>query len=57
VQADDDFEYFATIMLGSHLERLPEAARAPFTAAVLAEMARPVVIDYVRLNIAARRPA
>ena len=55
VAPDDDFQYFATIMLGSHLERLPEHERATFTAAVLAELPRPLVVDYVRLNISARR--
>jgi trans-aconitate 2-methyltransferase len=57
VEPEDDFQYFATIMLGSHLERLPESEREPFTAAVLAELPQPIVIDYVRLNIDARRPA
>ena len=56
VETDDEFEYFSTIMLGSHLERLPEPDRPAFTAAVLAELPRPVVVDYVRLNIVARRP-
>ena len=55
VVTEDDFQYFATIMLGSHLERLPEPEREPFIAAVLAELPRPIVIDYVRLNITARR--
>jgi trans-aconitate 2-methyltransferase len=56
VETDDEFEYFATIMLGSHLERLAEPDRRPFTLAVLEELPRPVVVDYVRLNILARRP-
>jgi trans-aconitate 2-methyltransferase len=50
----DQTEYFATIMLGSHLERLDETDRGAFTEAVIAEMPRPVVVDYVRLNITAR---
>jgi trans-aconitate 2-methyltransferase len=50
----DEPEYFATVMLGSHLERLPETDRGAFTEEVIAEMPRPVVVDYVRLNITAR---
>ncbi len=50
----DEPEYFATVMLGSHLDRLPESDRGAFTEAVIAEMPRPVVVDYVRLNISAR---
>jgi trans-aconitate 2-methyltransferase len=55
VTTEDEFEYFATVMLGSHLERLPEADRPAFVEAVLAELPSPVVVDYVRLNITARR--
>jgi trans-aconitate 2-methyltransferase len=54
VEPDDPHEYFATVMLGSHLERLDESLRAPFVDAVLAELAEPAVV-YVRLNILARR--
>ena len=49
--------YLATVVLGAHLDRLPEAERAPFVRAVLAEMPTPdqPVLDYVRLNVTARR--
>jgi trans-aconitate 2-methyltransferase len=56
VAPEDPREYFATVVLGSHLERLPEADRAPFVDAVVAEMGEPVVANYVRLNLLARRP-
>jgi len=56
VAPENPREYFATIVLGSHLERLPEADRGPFVDAVVAEMGEPVVANYVRLNLLARRP-
>jgi trans-aconitate 2-methyltransferase len=54
VEPDDPREYFGTVALGSHLERLPADRREPFVDAVLAELDEPVV-EYVRLNILARR--
>jgi len=48
--------YLRTVTLGLHLERLPEELRDPFVEAVLERMGEPVAIDYVRLNIEARRP-
>ncbi len=51
------FEAFLrTVILGDHLERLPEAERPPFVRAVAAGLPA-AVIDYVRLNIDARRAA
>jgi trans-aconitate 2-methyltransferase len=47
-------EFLRTVILGNHLARLPEAERGPFVAAVAARLPRPE-IDYVRLNITARR--
>ncbi len=55
VQPDDPREYFTTTILGSHLDRLDPAERAPFVDAVLAQLDEPVVADYVRLNLLARR--
>jgi trans-aconitate 2-methyltransferase len=46
--------YMATVVLGAHLQRLPEADRAPFVRAVIDRLPEPVV-DYVRLEIRARR--
>jgi trans-aconitate 2-methyltransferase len=56
VEPADPREYFTTVILGSHLERLPEDERAPFVDAVLSHMGDPVRAEYVRLNILARRP-
>jgi trans-aconitate 2-methyltransferase len=54
VVPDDRHEYLATIVLGSHLERLQPADRDPFVEAVGEELGDGP-IDYVRLNILARR--
>ena len=42
--------------LAQQLERLPEHLHDEFVDAVLGSMPRPLVLDYVRLNISARRP-
>jgi trans-aconitate 2-methyltransferase len=42
--------------LASHLNRLPEDLHEAFVDAVTGSMPRPLVLDYVRLNISARRP-
>lgn len=55
VEPPNPREYFTTVILGSHLERLPEDERAPFVDAVLGHMGSPVRTRYVRLNILARR--
>jgi trans-aconitate 2-methyltransferase len=44
-------EFLATIVLGPHVQRLPESLREPFMDEVMAELGEPVVVDYVRLNI------
>jgi trans-aconitate 2-methyltransferase len=44
-------EFLATIVLGPHVQQLPEELRAPFMDDVLAELGKPVTVDYVRLNI------
>jgi trans-aconitate 2-methyltransferase len=54
VRSESPREYFATIILGSHLERLPEDERMPFVDAVLAQLPEPVTANYVRLNLLAR---
>ncbi len=56
---DELARYLGTVVLGGHLAALPAAEKEPFVAAVawrLAAGGQPVV-DYVRLNILARRPA
>jgi trans-aconitate 2-methyltransferase len=55
VEPDDIHEYLTTVVLGSHLERIPEERRQAFVEAVRAEMPEPA-IGYVRLNLTARRP-
>ena len=45
--------YLLTVILGAHLERLPEAERDPFVRAVAERMPSPH-IDYVRLKFVAR---
>ncbi|HEX7610776.1 MAG TPA: methyltransferase domain-containing protein [Solirubrobacteraceae bacterium] len=44
-------EFLATIVLGPHVQRLPEELRERFMDDALGLLGNPVVIDYVRLNI------
>lgn len=46
--------YLRTVVLGAHLERLPAAEHDAFVRAVAERIPEPL-IDYVRLNIVARR--
>jgi trans-aconitate 2-methyltransferase len=55
VEPEDPREYLGTVVLGSHLERVPPERRDAFVDAVLAEMPEPA-IEYVRLNLLAQRP-
>lgn len=56
VQPDDALGFIESICLGSHVEQLPEELRRPFAEEVLRRLPEPLRIDYVRLNISARRP-
>ncbi len=47
--------FLATVTLGPHLAVLPDEKAGPFTEAVAARMPDPLTLDYVRLNINARR--
>jgi trans-aconitate 2-methyltransferase len=49
--------YLRTVCLHPHTERLPEPLRDAFIADVLAETGDEPHLDYVRLNIDARRPS
>lgn len=49
-------EFLRTVCLGPHLERLPEHLHQPYLDTVLEYIPRPLSLDYVRLNISARRP-
>jgi trans-aconitate 2-methyltransferase len=54
-EAGEPFETFLrTVILGAHVERLPPGERARFVRTVAERLPEPV-IDYVRLNIVARR--
>lgn len=55
VVPDRPREFLETVVLGAHLERLPEAQRAAYVDRVLAGLPDPATLDYVRLNIVARR--
>ena len=57
VEPRDPRAYLATVVLPWHLEHLPPPLRNDFIDAVLGSAPRPLVIDYVRLNISARRPS
>jgi len=50
-------EFLATVCLRQHLERLPDNLRDPYLDTVLEYIPRPLTLDYVRLNISARKPA
>jgi trans-aconitate 2-methyltransferase len=50
----DPSDYLRSVCLRHHLEELPEELRAPYVEAVRERCGRE--LDYVRLNIAARRP-
>jgi trans-aconitate 2-methyltransferase len=49
--------FIATVCLVRHLDPLPEELRERFVDTVMDRLERPVVLDYVRLNMTARRPA
>lgn len=52
---DDDREFVTTVCLVRHLDHVPAGRRNAFVEQVLARYGRPVVLDYVRLNMAATR--
>jgi trans-aconitate 2-methyltransferase len=54
---DELARFLKTVVLGHHLERLPETERDPFSAKVAARLAKRgmLVVDYVRLNVLATR--
>jgi trans-aconitate 2-methyltransferase len=55
VTPDEPLEYLGSIPLGAHLDRLPAERRRAFVEEVAALLPDPVTVDYVRLNIDARR--
>jgi trans-aconitate 2-methyltransferase len=50
-------EYLRTVCLGHHLEQLPNELRDTLVGQVVDELDNPLTLEYVRLNISARRPA
>ena len=50
-QPEHPREFLATIVLGPHVQHLPEPLRDPFMDEVMIELGEPVIVNYVRLNI------
>ena len=57
VEPPDPRAFARSVGLSKHLALLPADMQEEFIDAVLGSMARPFVLEYVRLNISARRPA
>jgi trans-aconitate 2-methyltransferase len=57
IHPPEPLHYLRSICLGHHLERLPERRRDAFVREVAERAGDPLALDYVRLNISARRPA
>jgi len=55
VQPRDPGDYLKAVCLGPHCDRLPGPLHEPFVSTVLEAIPRPLTLDYVRLNISARR--
>jgi trans-aconitate 2-methyltransferase len=56
VQPSEPRAFVATVGLAKHLHHLPAGLHEEFIDAILGSMPRPLVLEYVRLNISARRP-
>jgi trans-aconitate 2-methyltransferase len=57
VTPEDPRAFVQTVCLVRHLDPLPEELRAPFIDRVLEQAGDPLVLEYVRLNMTARRSA
>jgi trans-aconitate 2-methyltransferase len=55
VRPEEPREFLRTVVLHPFLARLPEHEREDFLEAVIERLGEPVELDYVRLNISARR--
>jgi trans-aconitate 2-methyltransferase len=53
----DPRPFVRTVCLVRHLDPLPEQLREPFLDAVLERAGSPLILEYVRLNMTARRPS
>jgi trans-aconitate 2-methyltransferase len=56
VTPEDPRAFVQTVCLVRHLDPLPAELREPFIDEVLARVGEPLVLEYVRLNMTARRP-
>jgi trans-aconitate 2-methyltransferase len=56
VRPAEPIPFLQTVTLGPHLQRLPEELQRSFIEKIAAGMGEPLVLDYVRLNIEARKP-
>jgi trans-aconitate 2-methyltransferase len=57
VRPDDPHGFLKAVSLGPLLDELPEGDHEPFVSEVADRMPDPLTLEYVRLNISARRPA
>lgn len=57
VQPAEPAAYLESVVLGPYVQTLDEPDRKPFVAAVLDRLGDPPTLDYVRLNLLARRLA
>ncbi len=57
VRPPEPREFVRSVCLGAHLEQLPAGRRDEFTAAVMAKLGPEPELDYVRLDISARKRA
>ncbi|HEY6550700.1 MAG TPA: methyltransferase domain-containing protein [Solirubrobacterales bacterium] len=57
VRPEHPLEFTSTVTLGPLLAQLPGERRRPFAEAILEQSAKPLVLDYVRLNIEAEAAA
>lgn len=56
VTPDDPRSFIQTVCLVRHLDPLPDELKGPFVDRVLGRAGDPLVLDYVRLSMTARRP-
>ena len=57
VTPPEPHDFIRTVCLGHHLEQLPDELRDTLVGRVVDTLGNPLTLQYVRLNISARRPA
>jgi trans-aconitate 2-methyltransferase len=57
VTPPEPYDFIRTVCLGHHLEQLPDELRDTLVGSVVDTLGDPLTLEYVRLNISARRPA